>query len=125
MEQPAKRARIAETASSQDIRHSATHPKFLHSNSTSHQWVFGAIAELIDNAVDPDVAAKRIYIDVYPLRAGPTIGNEEQEGGGELSLMIIDDGNGMDHEGLHKLLCERACSRHASTVVMRHVRLLV
>jgi hypothetical protein len=24
-----------------------THPKFLHSNSTSHVWAFGAIAELI------------------------------------------------------------------------------
>ncbi|KHN18442.1 MORC family CW-type zinc finger protein 3 [Glycine soja] len=28
------------------------HPFFLHSNATSHKWVFGAIAELIDNAVD-------------------------------------------------------------------------
>jgi hypothetical protein len=43
-------------------RHSATHPKFLHSNSTSHQWAFGAFAELIDNAVDPDVAAKCLEV---------------------------------------------------------------
>lgn len=28
------------------------HPKFLHSNATSHRWAFGAIAELLDNAVD-------------------------------------------------------------------------
>ncbi|MCI20398.1 MORC family CW-type zinc finger protein 3-like, partial [Trifolium medium] len=28
------------------------HPLFLHSNATSHKWVFGAIAELLDNAVD-------------------------------------------------------------------------
>ncbi|MCD7460654.1 hypothetical protein HAX54_044067 [Datura stramonium] len=28
------------------------HPKFLHSNATSHKWAFGAIAELLDNAVD-------------------------------------------------------------------------
>ena len=34
-----------------------THPKFLHSNSTSHVWPFGAIAELIDNAMDPDANA--------------------------------------------------------------------
>ncbi|KAM0827916.1 hypothetical protein ACQ4PT_067885 [Festuca glaucescens] len=27
-------------------------PKFLHSNATSHKWAFGAIAELLDNAVD-------------------------------------------------------------------------
>ncbi|KAF3646263.1 hypothetical protein FXO38_19237, partial [Capsicum annuum] len=28
------------------------HPKFLHSNATSHKWAFGAVAELLDNAVD-------------------------------------------------------------------------
>lgn len=28
------------------------HPKFLHSNATSHKWAFGAIAELLDNAID-------------------------------------------------------------------------
>ncbi|TQE02989.1 hypothetical protein C1H46_011353 [Malus baccata] len=28
------------------------HPKFLHSNATSHKWAFGAMAELLDNAVD-------------------------------------------------------------------------
>ncbi|KAL5076406.1 hypothetical protein RYX36_015390 [Vicia faba] len=28
------------------------HPMFLHSNATSHKWAFGAIAELLDNAVD-------------------------------------------------------------------------
>ncbi|VAH76831.1 unnamed protein product [Triticum turgidum subsp. durum] len=26
-------------------------PKFLHSNATSHKWAFGAIAELLDNAI--------------------------------------------------------------------------
>ena len=29
-----------------------THPKFLHSNATSHKWAIGAIAELIDNSYD-------------------------------------------------------------------------
>ncbi|RVW53007.1 Protein MICRORCHIDIA 6 [Vitis vinifera] len=33
------------------------HPMFLHSNATSHKWAFGAIAELLDNAVDEDVFA--------------------------------------------------------------------
>lgn len=28
------------------------HPMFLHSNATSHKWAFGAVAELLDNAVD-------------------------------------------------------------------------
>ncbi|XP_028090680.1 dormancy-associated protein homolog 3-like [Camellia sinensis] len=27
-------------------------PSFLHSNATSHKWASGAIAELLDNAVD-------------------------------------------------------------------------
>ena len=74
------------------IKHSATHPKFLHSNSTSHQWAFGAIAELIDNAADPDVDAKKIHISAEALPDHKP------------ALILQDDGNGLDHEGLHKLL---------------------
>lgn len=44
------------------IRHSTTHPKYLHSNSTSHKWVFGAIAELVDNSVD--AKASQFFVDV-------------------------------------------------------------
>eukprot|EP00258_Populus_trichocarpa_P036150 XP_024452169.1 protein MICRORCHIDIA 7 [Populus trichocarpa] len=32
--------------------HVRVHPKFLHSNATSHKWALGAFAELLDNAVD-------------------------------------------------------------------------
>ncbi|OIV98199.1 hypothetical protein TanjilG_28712 [Lupinus angustifolius] len=32
--------------------HMHVHPMFLHSNATSHKWAFGAIAELLDNAID-------------------------------------------------------------------------
>ncbi|XP_024521937.1 protein MICRORCHIDIA 4 [Selaginella moellendorffii] len=32
--------------------HVCIHPKFLHSNATSHKWALGAIAELLDNALD-------------------------------------------------------------------------
>uniref|UniRef100_A0A2N9GQZ5 Uncharacterized protein n=1 Tax=Fagus sylvatica TaxID=28930 RepID=A0A2N9GQZ5_FAGSY len=35
-----------------ELEHARVHPKFLHSNATSHKWAFGAIAELLDNAVD-------------------------------------------------------------------------
>ncbi|GLU19827.1 hypothetical protein SLE2022_360520 [Rubroshorea leprosula] len=35
-----------------NLEHARVHPKFLHSNATSHKWAFGAIAELLDNAVD-------------------------------------------------------------------------
>ncbi|PHT87708.1 hypothetical protein T459_09814 [Capsicum annuum] len=34
------------------IDHVRVHPKFLHSNATSHKWVLGAFAELLDNALD-------------------------------------------------------------------------
>jgi hypothetical protein len=34
------------------MAHVRVHPKFLHSNATSHKWALGAVAELLDNAVD-------------------------------------------------------------------------
>uniref|UniRef100_A0A8D0GTC7 MORC family CW-type zinc finger 3 n=1 Tax=Sphenodon punctatus TaxID=8508 RepID=A0A8D0GTC7_SPHPU len=66
-------------------------PKFLHTNSTSHTWPFSAIAELIDNAYDPDVNAKQIWID-------KTVINEH------VCLTFADDGNGMNSDKLHKML---------------------
>ncbi|URD78760.1 Histidine kinase-, DNA gyrase B-, and HSP90-like ATPase [Musa troglodytarum] len=32
--------------------HVRVHPKFLHSNATSHKWALGALAELLDNSLD-------------------------------------------------------------------------
>nr|KAG8538819.1 hypothetical protein GDO81_022029 [Engystomops pustulosus] len=66
-------------------------PKFLHTNSTSHTWPFSAIAELIDNAYDPDVNAKQIWIDQTILN-------------GRFSLTFTDNGSGMTLEKLHKML---------------------
>ncbi|NWS37568.1 MORC3 protein, partial [Probosciger aterrimus] len=66
-------------------------PKFLHTNSTSHTWPFSAIAELIDNAYDPDVSAKQIWID-------KTVINDT------ICLTFTDNGNGMNAEKLHKML---------------------
>uniref|UniRef100_A0A672V177 MORC family CW-type zinc finger 3 n=1 Tax=Strigops habroptila TaxID=2489341 RepID=A0A672V177_STRHB len=66
-------------------------PKFLHTNSTSHTWPFSAIAELIDNAYDPDVSAKQIWID-------KTVINDT------ICLTFTDNGNGMNSEKLHKML---------------------
>ncbi|XP_054149717.1 MORC family CW-type zinc finger protein 3 [Melozone crissalis] len=73
------------------IRLSALCPKFLHTNSTSHTWPFSAIAELIDNAYDPDVSAKQIWID-------KTVINDN------ICLTFTDNGNGMNAEKLHKML---------------------
>ncbi|KAL3685430.1 hypothetical protein R1sor_003452 [Riccia sorocarpa] len=73
------------------VKHCTTHPKFLHSNSTSHRWVFGAIAELIDNAIDPDVNASQFCIDM-------------KEFNGEPCLVFMDNGSGLVPEKVHKML---------------------
>ncbi|XP_053772908.1 MORC family CW-type zinc finger protein 3 isoform X1 [Desmodus rotundus] len=73
------------------IRLSALCPKFLHTNSTSHTWPFSAVAELIDNAYDPDVNAKQIWID-------KTVINND------ICLTFTDNGNGMTSDKLHKML---------------------
>ncbi|XP_021568563.1 MORC family CW-type zinc finger protein 3 isoform X3 [Carlito syrichta] len=73
------------------IRLSALCPKFLHTNSTSHTWPFSAVAELIDNAYDPDVNAKQIWID-------KTVINDH------ICLTFTDNGNGMTSDKLHKML---------------------
>ncbi|XP_014029601.2 MORC family CW-type zinc finger protein 3 [Salmo salar] len=70
---------------------SALCPKFLHTNSTSHTWPFSAIAELIDNAYDPDVNAKQFWIDKTQFK-------------GQDCLIFMDNGNGLDYEKMHKML---------------------
>ncbi|KAL1267762.1 hypothetical protein QQF64_033125 [Cirrhinus molitorella] len=70
---------------------SALNPKFLHTNSTSHTWPFSAIAELIDNAYDPDVSAKQFWIDKTAIR-------------GQDCLIFMDNGAGMDYDKMYKML---------------------
>ena len=74
-----------------NLKSSSVNPRFLHSNSTSHRWCFGAIAELIDNAMDPDTNAKRVIIDLKVIK-------------NKLCFVIFDNGNGMSPEQLHKML---------------------
>ncbi|VAI85794.1 unnamed protein product [Triticum turgidum subsp. durum] len=69
-------------------------PKFLHSNATSHKWVFGAIAELLDNAVD-EVQNGATYVKIDKMKYSPV---------GEYSLMVQDDGGGMSPEHLRHCL---------------------
>ncbi|XP_073343148.1 MORC family CW-type zinc finger protein 3 [Pagrus major] len=73
------------------IRLSSMSPSFLNSNSTSHTWPFSAVAELIDNASDPGVSAKQIWIDVV-------------EEAGQRCLTFTDNGSGMTPNKLHKML---------------------
>ncbi|XP_005081451.1 ATPase MORC2B-like [Mesocricetus auratus] len=58
--------------------------EYLHTNSTTHEFLFGALAELVDNA--RDAAATRI--DIYAER------REDFRGG--FMLCFLDNGVGMD-----------------------------
>ncbi|KAG1342873.1 protein MICRORCHIDIA 6 [Cocos nucifera] len=70
------------------------HPKFLLSNATSHKWAFGAIAELLDNAVDElQNGATFVRVD--------KITNTRD---GNHALLIQDDGGGMDPESLRRCM---------------------
>ncbi|XP_035686349.1 MORC family CW-type zinc finger protein 3-like [Branchiostoma floridae] len=80
------------------IRQSKTSPGFLHSNSTSHTWPFSAIAELIDNAYDPDVAARQLFIDMEKI-------------GETQCLTFTDNGAGMTPDKLHKMLSFGFCEK--------------
>ncbi|XP_007904139.1 MORC family CW-type zinc finger protein 3b isoform X2 [Callorhinchus milii] len=81
----------AARSASQGVPLSALNPKFLHANSTSHTWPFSAIAELIDNAYDPDVNARQIWIDKTLIKD-------------HICLTFTDDGRGMNLDKLHKML---------------------
>ncbi|GAB4849230.1 hypothetical protein Ancab_004041 [Ancistrocladus abbreviatus] len=70
------------------------HPQFLHSNATSHKWAFGAIAELLDNAVDEiEKGATHVIVDKIsnPLDGRP-------------ALLIQDDGGGMDLDAMRRCM---------------------
>ncbi|XP_005360783.1 MORC family CW-type zinc finger protein 2B-like [Microtus ochrogaster] len=58
--------------------------EYLHTNSTTHEFLFGALAELVDNARDADATR----IDIYAER------REDLRGG--FMLCFLDNGVGMD-----------------------------
>ncbi|KAK7354033.1 hypothetical protein VNO80_19489 [Phaseolus coccineus] len=66
------------------------HPMFLHSNATSHKWAFGAIAELLDNAVD-EIQNGATFV-IVDKTSNPRDGSP--------ALLIQDDGGGMDPEAM-------------------------
>nr|XP_043614992.1 protein MICRORCHIDIA 2-like isoform X2 [Erigeron canadensis] len=77
-----------------ELEHARVHPKFLHSNATSHKWAFGAIAELLDNAVDEiNNGATFVKLDrIFSKRDNTP------------ALLVIDDGGGMDPDGIRKCM---------------------
>ncbi|KAL8140816.1 hypothetical protein V2J09_006837, partial [Rumex salicifolius] len=62
------------------------HPKFLHTNATSHKWAFGAFAELLDNAID-EIQNGATFVNVDKI-SNPRDGSP--------ALLFQDDGSGMD-----------------------------
>ncbi|KAG9449911.1 hypothetical protein H6P81_009876 [Aristolochia fimbriata] len=74
--------------------HLYVHPKFPHSNATSHEWVFGAVAELLDNAVNEiQNGATFVIVDTFinPQNGTP-------------ALLIQDNGGGMDPGALRRCM---------------------
>ncbi|KAM0934856.1 putative histidine kinase/HSP90-like ATPase superfamily, morc, S5 domain 2 [Dioscorea sansibarensis] len=66
--------------------HVRVHPKFLHSNATSHKWALGALAELLDNALD-EVCHGATYVKIDMM---------ENKKDGSKMLLVEDNGGGMD-----------------------------
>ncbi|GMP30271.1 hypothetical protein CsSME_00005013 [Camellia sinensis var. sinensis] len=78
--------------------HLRVHPMFLHSNATSHKWAFGAIAELLDNAVD-EIQNGATFV-VIDKTTNPRDGNPALliQGSGQ------DDGGGMDPKTIRRCM---------------------
>ncbi|KAF3440746.1 hypothetical protein FNV43_RR19032 [Rhamnella rubrinervis] len=96
------------SANTQDaLEHARVHPKFLHSNATSHKWAFGAIAELLDNAVD-EIHNGATFIKVDKI--GVMKNNAP-------ALLFQDDGGGMDPEGIRKCMSLGYSSKKGNTTI--------
>lgn len=74
--------------------HIRVHPKFLHSNATSHKWALGAFAELLDNSLD-EVCNGATYANVDML-----INKKD----GTRMLLIEDNGGGMDPDKMRQCM---------------------
>ncbi|VDI48480.1 MORC family CW-type zinc finger protein 3-like isoform X1 [Mytilus galloprovincialis] len=82
------------------VQTSKVSPAYLHGNSTSHTFAFSAVAELLDNAYDPDVNASEIWIDKRSIN-------------NTICLTFVDNGYGMDPNKLHKMLSFGYCEKEA------------
>uniref|UniRef100_A0A0D9W3F7 Morc S5 domain-containing protein n=1 Tax=Leersia perrieri TaxID=77586 RepID=A0A0D9W3F7_9ORYZ len=88
--------------------HVRVHPKFLHSNATSHKWALGALAELLDNSLD-EVANGATYVNIDMLE-----NNKDKT----RMLLVEDDGGGMDPDKMRQCMSlgYSAKSKVASTI---------
>lgn len=74
--------------------HVRVHPKFLHSNATSHKWALGAFAELLDNSLD-EVISGATFVNVDVI---------ENKKDGSRMLLIEDNGGGMDPDKMRQCM---------------------
>ncbi|KAL9272646.1 MICRORCHIDIA 4-like protein [Drosera capensis] len=74
--------------------HVRVHPKFLHSNATSHKWALGAFAELLDNALD-EVCHGATFVNLDMIL------NKKD---GSQMLAIEDNGGGMDPDKMRQCM---------------------
>ncbi|KNA08584.1 hypothetical protein SOVF_161360 [Spinacia oleracea] len=74
--------------------HVRVHPKFLHSNATSHKWALGAFAELLDNSLD-EVCNGATFVNIDMLL--------NKKDGGNM-LLIEDNGGGMDPDKMRQCM---------------------
>lgn len=89
------------------LEHARVHPKFLHSNATSHKWAFGAIAELVDNAVDEiQNGATFVKIDKLDIKKDNAP-----------ALCFVDDGGGMDPNSIRKCMSLGYSSKKSKTTI--------
>ncbi|CAJ2676665.1 unnamed protein product [Trifolium pratense] len=74
--------------------HVRVHPKFLHSNATSHKWALGAFAELLDNALD-EVCNGATYVNVDMV-----VSKKDNS----KMLLIEDNGGGMNPDKIRQCM---------------------
>ncbi|KAK9136276.1 hypothetical protein Syun_015606 [Stephania yunnanensis] len=91
----------------EDLDHARVHPKFLHSNATSHKGPFGAIAELMDNAVDEIChGATFVKVDkIYNSRDNSP------------ALLFQDGGGGMDPGCIRQCMSLGYSEKKANTTI--------
>ncbi|KAM0883788.1 hypothetical protein ACQ4PT_031413 [Festuca glaucescens] len=112
-----------------DFDRARVHPKFLHTNATSHKWAFGgagvvrvlhvddeiygvkfrelAIAELLDNAVD-EISNGATYVKVDKI-----VNSKDNSP----MLVFQDDGGGMDPEGVRKCMSLGFSTKKSKTTI--------
>jgi len=87
--------------------HVRVHPKFLHSNATSHKWAFGAIAELLDNAID-EIQNGATYVKADQIFNPRDYSH---------ALLFQDDGGGMDPECIRRCMSLGYSMKNTNTTI--------